>query len=372
MMNGPTANDLSSVHGLESTRNNVSTSKTLLVAALQWGHHASNSGYGRICPHLEPCDIIYFSPPQVGGRLARFLDLARFDTRIRMSAKSYVTTHVLYADSQAIMTPPARCRSRYVGTIHLPVSPLNRGDMSLKDAAVARRRRSILGNFAGLIVLASSEVDPAKAAFPRSQVQFIPHGIQLPETFPHFPREPSDIGALRISVVGSNYRDWDDLEVILRIVASSRPRWFVHLVGIPCRQVSRIPDAANISIAPRLDDASYYDLITRCDAMLLPLTFSTANNALLEAHALGTVSVCSDLPGIRDYSLSTTRLFRNPFEAIDHLDHLSATSQSDREALSVMTWAEAERFGWPAIAERTRAFYQTVTEGAASHMEAAG
>lgn len=338
------------------------SAQRVLVAGLQWEHHAGNSGYYRISRYLEPCERIDFRPPSTMNSLACFAALSRFDLRIRMRSKRFWMTHVLYADSQAIMTPGARSGLRYVGTIHLPISPLRHGSPSLKDIAVARRRKSLLGNFAGLVVLASSQVDEAHEAYPRSHVRFIPHGVEIPISQEMRSPASSETGVFRIAVVGSNYRNWEELNAILRIIAHSRPHWAVHIIGVPKKEQDRLRVAENMVIEPRLNDFTYYGLLSQCHALLLPLTFATANNALLEAHALGTVSVCSDVPGIRDYGLSTTRLFTGPDEAIDQLDQLNNACESDRQSLCLATRAESARFGWPAIAERTREFYRTVAE----------
>ena len=344
----------------EDSLSHAAPARRVLVARLRWDHHAGSSGYDRISHYLAPCECIDFQPPPAMSGLNRFAALSRFDLRIRMRSKGLWMTHVLYADSQAILAPGARSGSRYVGTLHLPISPPGRARSSLKDRAIAARRRSVLGNFAGLIVLASSEVGLVQEAYPASRVQFIPHGVEIPQgqDLRSPVSQPPD--GFRIAVVGANYRNWDELDAILRIIARSRPRWTVHLVGVPRAQQTRFTAGETVVIEPRLDDPAYYGLIAHCDAMLLPLTFATANNALLEAHALGTPSVCSDLAGIRDYGLSTTRLFTGPSEAIDHLDQLSNTCESDRRALRMTTRTESARFGWPAIAERTRAFYRTV------------
>jgi glycosyltransferase involved in cell wall biosynthesis len=100
----------------------------------------------------------------------------------------------------------------------------------------------------------------------------------------------------------------------------------------------------------RLSEEEYFKLLNGARALLLPLKFASANNALLEAHSVGLPSVCTDLPGVHDYSVGTTSFFMDAAGAISRLEKLAALDDASTKALRAQTLEEGRRFDWRNVA----------------------
>jgi len=157
--------------------------------------------------------------------------------------------------------------------------------------------------------------------------------------------------------VGSNYRDFDLLE---RIIAQRGPRDVeIHLVGVRDEVRRRFDEQARVVYHHRLDPASYDDLLRESFALLLPLTFATANNALLEAYRCYLPAFASRIDGITDYAVDGDRsLFSSPEEFWSKYDALAALPPTSLRNLCVALHdAACERFAWPKIRAQLAALY---------------
>ena len=83
---------------------------------------------------------------------------------------------------------------------------------------------------------------------------------------------------------------------IVEQMRSLRPDIMFHAVGQCSDWKKRMSSMENITVYPFLSD-DYYSLLSKCDYNFLPLTFATANNALLEAQALGITSILPKISG---------------------------------------------------------------------------
>lgn len=320
-----------------------------LLVNVNWAHHA-NGGYGALTRFVPSSVLEYPSPPRGTSRVdgvRRVLDIARFNGEVHRSAKNAALVHLLYADTTVL---PEMLRARYERvfcTVHLPLAP----DRSTR--AADRLRDQVLDRANGIVVLSSEQVQRARERFPRARIAYIPHGLDVGA----FPTSPPKADRPSFAIVGANLRDWVTLNTVLKAVIAEKPDWRFHLVGVPAEWARNWAIHESVVWHGRLTSDEYLSLLGQCWGILLAVRDATANNAILEAHAMGTTVVATDLSSIRDYACETTRLFRSPEEALVFLSELEGLNDATRMGESELSRLAAQRFDWPRIADEVTAFY---------------
>ena len=325
-----------------------------LLVTVDWPHHA-NGGYGALTRFL-PGQIVNYPSlrHEDGASIAKAaLDVILFNANIRRAISSTPMMHLLYGDTMIVPATSRFRRTALVCTIHLPLTGVAR------QRLVDRVRGSVLDRSDAIIVLSSEEAEAAAARVPDASVRFIPHGI--------------DTGAYRVPflksgrptfvAVGTNLRDWSSLGDILSVVVREHPDWQVRLVGMPDDRTAPWRRYPSVEVCNRLSFHDYREAISSSWAMLLPLRAATANNALLEAHALGTVVIGSSLPGVRDYGCTTTRYFDTPDEALSIMTTVASSTTAGLQRWSAESVEAAQRFDWTTIADMTWDLYQQFSPG---------
>jgi glycosyltransferase involved in cell wall biosynthesis len=117
----------------------------------------------------------------------------------------------------------------------------------------------------------------------------------------------------------------------------------------------------NVHIYRGIDDGALADLYRTADVLLLPLTDSTANNALLEGMASGLAIVATDLPAVRAYLPKGGMLVPNNslegfVTALQSLRH----DLPARRAMGRSARARAEELAWPRVVREFEALYAKV------------
>ncbi|MBP7828561.1 MAG: glycosyltransferase family 4 protein [Kiritimatiellae bacterium] len=329
----------------------------IVLADQYYPHHSRRSGYGALAAYVPAralrADLVPWGRAAEGSR-RWWISRKLFDARVFLAALRADVLHLLYFENHLRALPRLlrrlRPRLRLVGTLHQPVEA--------EDPIRGWARLRLLDD---IITLTSGQAEEIRARLPAARVHFIPHGfVPRPETGTAgaWRTEP----ALQAVTVGANYRDWDALKQIMALAAARRADWRFHLVGLPETQKALFRSLPNAVVHPRLAEDAYFDLLDRCRALLLPMVFATANNALLEAHAAGLPAVCSALPGVADYATSTTRTFTTPEEAVALLGAAADAPPPAHEETRKRTAAEGQRFSWAALAPRILQVYRTEDE----------
>ncbi len=127
-----------------------------------------------------------------------------------------------------------------------------------------------------------------------SRVMTVPHGIDTVFFRPDSGRRSN---TFRLITVGSWLRDLDAAAATARLLEES-PVGF-DLVS-PGEHLPALP--SNVNVHTGLSDEKLRDFYRRAGALFLPLTASTANNALLEGMACGLPVISTDLPSVREYA----------------------------------------------------------------------
>ncbi|MCO5069130.1 MAG: glycosyltransferase [Kiritimatiellae bacterium] len=329
----------------------------ILMIRHSFAHHSKLGGSGVLCDYLPGTEMNAGRWPfgnATEGSRAWKIGRRIFDAGIIARANAYKLIHFIHAEFHPRATfrllSALSPRTRLLATIHLPLDYY-----SLENTLRAYR------HLHGIIALAKWQADQVRELLPHVHAWWVPCGFDMSHAY----RSSAHLldNTYRIVTIGSNYRDWPMTEAILDRAAAQFPAWRFHFVGIPARQRDSYRDRPNVVIEPRLSEPDYFKLIARCQTLLLPLTFATNNTAVLEAYSVGTPTLCSDLPAIHDYAISTTRTFRTADEAMATLVERATWNNEQRDATRQTTHREGCKFDWRNVAQRVSSVYQELLHG---------
>lgn len=129
----------------------------------------------------------------------------------------------------------------------------------------------------------------------KDRLRFVPHGIDTNYYCPANATRSSDV--VYCVTVGHWLRDFVALEALAR---SSPPGIRFRIVA-KRELLKNFDGLPNVEVHSGIDDSALLSLYQDSDIGLLPLTDTTANNALLEMMACGLPIVATDTGSIRDY-----------------------------------------------------------------------
>ncbi|MFB1294606.1 glycosyltransferase [Mycobacterium sp. pW049] len=324
--------------------------RRVLYSGFHYLHHNPGSGYDAVVP--DPRDYVSGARLPFADRLEstrpRHLNFLLLDLITLIRALRYDTVHYLYPESTAYLSPRIlrRLGKRIVYTVHLDDSQWFGDTRSVHH----RIKQNSMRAAHAIVVLSAQQRGVFQAALPDKSVSFVPHGFTFDspppplELFEMRTRDPR-----RLVLVGSNYRDFDMLEGILA-QRGSRPVQ-VDLVGMDEAARSRFTGRDGVVCHPRLDADSYDGLLRESFALLLPLTFATANNALFEAYNCYLPAFVSRIDGVTDYAADGDRsLFSSAEEFWSKYDALAALEPSELRGYCVtLNSAARDRFSWNEI-----------------------
>jgi len=332
--------------------------RTTLFSGFRFSHHNSGSGYDACVP--EGAAYVCGNVLPLGGwpetTFARHVNFLLVDLLTLLRARGKDTVHYFYPENTAYVSPwlLRRLGKRIVYTLHLSeqvwLAPMSSPFMRLKQWSL--RSSDVL------VTLSREQQALYAQHFPDKDVRFVPHGIHfdahsdLPlELFAERLRDPS------LTVVGHNYRDFDMLERIVKTRATRNVTF--HLVGMNEEVRARFTGYEYVTSHPRLTPEAYAQVLRSSLALLLPLSFATANNAILEAYRDGLPVFASRIPGVTDYADDS---FGGLFESEDEFwTRYDALIQLSAEQLRVLALSARQsagaRFAWPAIQRKLGALY---------------
>ena len=258
--------------------------------------------------------------------------------------------HALYGDwAMDILLRRTRfLRSQLVATFHLPAQDVaERFERKQKEALRALR---------GAVSLSSADLPAYTDWLGRDRVTFIPHGIDTdvfrPTSFS--PRKPA-----RFLFVGMMLRDFETAHRVMdRCRADCVQAEFI--VVIPESGRSFFTGCTNAKIVSQISESELIALYRECDALLLPLLNSTANNAILEAMACGLPVISTRIGGVSDY-VNESCGWLLPLKAVDAAYECVRCIVRHREIAVEKRGAarfRAELFSWKRIAAMMRDAYR--------------
>ncbi|MCM3363557.1 glycosyltransferase family 4 protein [Niallia sp. MER TA 168] len=331
----------------------------ILLTGFKFPHHSTSSGYHHLASYingeyLDANKILFGSIPMESK--ARLLNFLCFEFFLKFKVNKYNVVHYLYPEQHLLFSvPEGKDKIISIATIHLDEQWLDRNIKSNKK--FINTRRNAYEQLDGIICLSNDQALRLKKIYPKKNIKFIPHGINKLGSY-----AKCDINRdiFYITVVGSNYRDKQVLFNIIKLSEKLFPNWKFNFIGVSKEWKKEASNFSNIIIHPFLSEIQYFEIMQASHVHLLPVEFATANNALLEAHALGVPSLTSSCLGILDYSIKSTSHFTDEQEAIAILESIYNMSNTDYLSLREDTKNEAEKFEWTQISKEVLQFYHEV------------
>ncbi|WP_333835363.1 glycosyltransferase family 4 protein, partial [Rubrimonas sp.] len=142
----------------------------------------------------------------------------------------------------------------------------------------------------GIMLVSPSQQALVESWARADRMRVLLHGVD--DGFFHVRSGPREDGPLRCVTVGHWLRDWN----LFAAVAAALPALRFDVVT-----GSAVSELSNVRVHSGLSDEALAALYRQADILFLPLTESTANNALLEGMASGLPIVSTDLAGVRAY-----------------------------------------------------------------------
>ncbi len=312
----------------------------ILFAGYRDSRHSKFGGYDYITQFPES-DYLDAKKMPFGfipvGKKGKKLNLFFLDKIARFKSKNYDVIHYFYSDFMLFSKIKCKHKGQFVATVHM------------KTENFTKNQIDILRSFDKVICLSSSEEKLLKEN--NINAFFVPHGFNKP-VFDFISSQNFDKEKINIFYSGMNYRDF---ETFVRAVNFSEKQSLdIHFfaVGQSVENKEKLKDFRNVTVCPRLSDDEYYSLLSLCDYNFLPMTFSTANNALLEAQSLGIISILPKISGVLDYASKDENIFYDSFEKLQEI-LMTLKKRSHNEDLSRFS----QKFCWNEIYEELRKIY---------------
>ncbi len=344
----------------------------VITLTKRWAHHTASGGYDRLAPWLGK-EVVPRPPLSrwFWSRLARsrwrkktsvpkyLLDYEYEDFRAEQMLLRKARTsrpdvvHVLYGDEQLdfLLRARARLPCPLVATFHLPGRRAkDRFEIFHKD---------FLNGINAAVVVSRCQLPDFARWFGAERVFYVPHGIDTERFTPaaNLPRQPE----LRLITVGHHMRDLEALRRIMDECGARRLPVRFDLV-LPQFYWPPFADRDNVCLHANIAEPELIGLYQQADALLLPITDATANNAVLESLAVGTPVITNAVGGIADYLDDRSGWLFAPGDVagmVELIANLCANrnlAASRREAARRQSLA----FDWTKIAAQMREVYATV------------
>ena len=324
--------------------------RILYVGYRDW-RHSKYSGYDWITnfPNTK-----YLSDKQVFfnrinmGQSGKFINLFFLDLKARWLRKKYDIIHYFIGDLTMFFKFRKQKNHKVIATIHLDTE---------RPASHHKNIINILRTVDRIIVLNSQQRDFLVQKYNLPAV-FIPHGFNKPrfnkktitDVIPNF-----DTNKINIVTIGRQYRDYETLEKVVRETINDDVHFY--LLGLDKTKRNLFEKLSNVTICFRLNDDYYYSLIDACDWSFLPLTFATANNALMESQYLGKKTILPNISGVTDYAAQKENFFYNNFDEL-----IGFISRIKKQNKSSYLERYAEKYSWENVYNLLNNLYKEVLE----------
>jgi len=348
---------------------------SVIVLEKRWEHHTTGGGYdqlGRFLgahrvqrPHLSSL------PAKIAGKawehlysdkISTNLMDYRFSDRIAEEKAFWLAqttrariVHVLYGDEQLniLLRRASLLPGHLIATFHLPAERTHE--------RFEHNQKAELSRLSGAVVVASREVEPFATWLGPGKVMYVPHGIDTTA----FPMGSGNDGpAMKLVFVGEHMRDFEIVHRVADRCAHERVNATIDAI-VPTQSASFFCGCDNVRLHSNISDEALIRFYQGADAMFLPVTSATANNAILEALACGTPVISTDVGGIPDYVNEDCGwlLPLGDSEAAFQCVRRLAEDRTLARAKRTPARAQAERYSWQQVAAQITAGYRRLLSG---------
>lgn len=320
----------------------------MLVISKDWSHHMRRSGYS-VC--LGSFDEAFRSSWHLlPGFIYKVLGQIGFNRFLVRAAEIKLLLKLLGCD-QLFHTE---------GDYAQEILHYLRKDPNLKIVAVFHQPAEIIERLVcleekldGAICLGRSQVKALTDLVPPGKLRVVPLGVDL-DFFKPSQKSP-ECSRPFVLCVGSHLRDWDLLEAIAALLASSHPQVELLLVA---HDVPR--EIKSVRRLKMCGDDELLRLQQTASVVLLPLKAGVANCALLEAMACGAPIVASETEDSREYGRDSI-FYGNLGDPVSHYESVKKILNNSSVAMALRKSAreQAALFGLPTV---SRQLYAAVEE----------
>jgi glycosyltransferase involved in cell wall biosynthesis len=323
-------------------------SRHLLYSGYHCLHHDETSGYDNVVAsiddYVDGTMLLWGRSPH--GTFRRKVNYLIIDLLTIVKAAKYPAVFMFYPEQTAFFAPALLkvFGKRVIFALH------HGRDfwVDRQDSIMLKMRRINLRFVDKFIVLSRAQYEYYSMRFPE-RVSWVPHGVWCD-------RGPIDEKLFHvektISIIGDMYRDYDQIKYIVSLFRKRVPEVTFNLIGLDKKKLSYTSGMENVIIHSRLSHIEYKTTLQKSLFILLPLTFASANNALLEGMSYGVPVYCSNVEGVRDYVFADEYIYKDPNALIgitlERLKRLAVENIEERNKLKKYT---EERFGWKKIRE---------------------
>jgi glycosyltransferase involved in cell wall biosynthesis len=339
----------------------------------RWTHHTPSGGYDRLATEVGARIVsrrkVAGVVSQVGQKLWRdrtetgeylfdyqFGDLLAEANVLAHGAFSPPDlVHVLYGDEQLdrLLRWRRLLRCPLVVTFHQPSHRItHRFDHFQKGLATG---------IDAAIVVSSEQVEGFEKWVGAKKVVYIPHGIDTTRFCPG--DAIGDRNRIMILIVGEHLRDW---ELIHRVIDNSTHlRLPIDFHVVTKKELTAyFTGCSNIFFHFQIPESELVALYRTADALLVPVTDATANNAVLESLACGTPVITTATGGMSDYVNETGWLLpKGDVTAVMDLLRRMTVNRGVAGSLRDAARIQAVRFDWKTVAANVLNLYATVING---------
>ena len=323
----------------------IQNKRKILFVGLADPNHSKAGGYHKIA-YMPDTNVFWDKDALFGflkpNKRGKIINIFFQELQAKWKSRKYDVTHFFYGDQ--LLFPFHRKHGKKVATVHMNISSRKRNPTLFLET---------LRSLDAVVSLSTCQQKELQEQYDIKSV-FIPHGFDRPE----FEKKETSIdrNSINIVVSGSNYRDYENLYIAINYCLAYCPNIKFHLLGQPSKVKEKLFPYCNVKCYPRLDDDTYYSIISDCDYNFLPLTFATANNALLEAQFLGVRSILPSMPGIDDYAAPAplNLFYSSSDEMLSHFANLTKQDSSGEIK------QYADKFLWSNVYPMLENFYKTL------------
>ena len=324
----------------------------ILYCGFRWQVHDETSGYQHVVP--EGCD--YVDGGNLFGGKAPFrsirnrINLVLTDLVTCIRGLFYKKVFMFHPEHTVYFSPALLhvAGVKVIYAVHMDdaywFGPTSNLIMRLK-----RWQMQFVSHF---VLMSRVQMRPFEARF-KERISFIPHGVWCSRV-----RRPllQNNASTRFLVIGNSYRDYELLKQVCMHFLTACPEVTFHFVGLDRAKLTSLALMPNVTVHPRLASDDYYRLMASCELIFLPLTYASANNALLQGLAMGIPVICNSVEGVVDYLPDRGYLASTPQELEIFYRKRLTTSKAERSAEAAALCDYTRRnFDWKIIHERVNA-----------------